>query len=356
MKPLALLILLIPTLLGAQEQTPAPVSSQVIRTAQQWMESSDPERRQAAYRSVHLLGKEALPGFEVALREASKHHKKRLKDILEGRVGKGNPYRELGTLAEELESERDRVHALIKTDYKKDPDKVAMLRNEMETIERNYDRAVRLTKTDPSAVDAAVDTIAGVLVELEVQLARFEDLGNDNSAVPIEERKRSALTDTYEGDLYLANKERFAAMKGEVSGLEAATEHNQACSWANGSQRDFTAHLNLQRAIMGLAPFRLEEKLSDAATGHSKDMKSAGFFSHTSPIDGKHSPNDRAKKAGFRGNWTGENIYMGSSSHTSAYKGWFASDGHRFIMFARGPNVIGIGPVGAHWTLMTGRI
>ena len=50
-----------------------------------------------------------------------------------------------------------------------------------------------------------------------------------------------------------------------------------------------------------------------------------------------------------------ENIFKGSSVYTSAYNGWFASDGHRFIMFARGPNLIGLGPVGNHWTLMTGR-
>jgi uncharacterized protein YkwD len=358
MRTIILLGLLAPVLLTAQETTPAQApSALVLRKAQEWMESTDPDRRQAAYRSVHLLGKEALPGFEAALRQATKQHKTRLKDILEGRAGAGNPYRELGTLVEELESERDRVYALIKTDYKKDPDKVAMLRNEMEAIERIYDRAARLARSDPSGLDAAVDSVASILVEFGIQLARFEDLGQDaDSAVPIADRKRAALAESYEGDLYLANRQRFAAMAAEVAALETATSHNAQCSWANGSQKDFAAHLNRQRAIMGLGPFRLDEKLSDAATGHSKDMKSAGFFSHTSPIDGKHSPNDRARKAGFQGRWTGENIFMGSSSHLSAYKGWFASDGHRFIMFARGPNVLGIGPVGAHWTLMTGRM
>jgi uncharacterized protein YkwD len=46
---------------------------------------------------------------------------------------------------------------------------------------------------------------------------------------------------------------------------------------------------------------------------------------------------------------------MGSSSHTSAYNAWFGSDGHRFIMFSDRPNLIGIGPHGKHWTMMTGR-
>ncbi len=51
----------------------------------------------------------------------------------------------------------------------------------------------------------------------------------------------------------------------------------------------------------------------------------------------------------------GENIFMGSASHNSAYNAWFGSDGHRFIMFSDGPNLIGIGPHGKHWTMMTGK-
>jgi uncharacterized protein YkwD len=45
---------------------------------------------------------------------------------------------------------------------------------------------------------------------------------------------------------------------------------------------------------------------------------------------------------------------MGSASPVAAYDAWFGSDGHRFIMFANGPNLIGIGPYGRHWTMMTG--
>ena len=355
MKPLVLLILLIPTLLGGEEQAPAPVSSQVIRTAQQWMESSDPERRQAAYRSVQLLGKEALPAFESALRRALKHHETRLKDVLEGRAGSGNPYRELGTLAGELATERERIHALIKTDYKKDSTKIRMLTDEMEGLEKSFQRAARIVEADPSALDKAVDALAGVLVELTDQLALFEDLESGESDNPLDERKRIALKESFEGDAYLTDRERFAELKKEIAGHAAADEDNAACDWANGSQQNFAKLLNQQRAVLGLAPLRLEEKLSDAATGHSSDMKSGGFFSHTSPVPGKKSPNDRANKAGFQGRWTGENIYMGSSSHSAAYKAWFGSDGHRFIMFAQGPNLLGPGPVGGHWTLMTGR-
>jgi uncharacterized protein YkwD len=72
-------------------------------------------------------------------------------------------------------------------------------------------------------------------------------------------------------------------------------------------------------------------------------------------VPGKKSPWDRAKLAGFAGNASGENIFMGSTNFQSAYDGWFGSDGHRFIMFADSPNVLGLGISGIHWTLMTGR-
>ncbi|MGB0993988.1 MAG: CAP domain-containing protein, partial [Akkermansiaceae bacterium] len=135
-----------------------------------------------------------------------------------------------------------------------------------------------------------------------------------------------------------------------------AEKHNADCKWANGSQKSFSDHLNKQRALLGLQPLLLEERLSAASFGHSQDMRSAGFFSHTSPIPGKRSPADRARKAKFKGSWTGENIFMGSPSPMAAYGGWFGSDGHRFIMFTRGgSNVIGVGVAGGHWTMMTGR-
>jgi uncharacterized protein YkwD len=120
--------------------------------------------------------------------------------------------------------------------------------------------------------------------------------------------------------------------------------------------REFATILNRERSWLGLDPLRLEEKLSAAARGHSQDMASHGFFAHQSPIPGKASPGDRARLAGFTGGWSGENIFAGSASPAAAFGGWFGSDGHRFIMFAAGPNVIGVGVHGSHWTLMTGRL
>ena len=353
---LLLLLLLIPLPLWAdgKPQENAP-SIQVIRTALEWMQSTDPARRRAAYRSAHLLGKEAVPAFSAALRKARKFHADRLARLLNDRTTKGNPYLKLEPIAEELIPERERVYALIKTDYQKDPAKIRMLRNEFEGLEQLYEQAARITRTDPSAFDAEVDAMAAVLVELDLEIARFENDSLRDSGASADELREQALSDSFDGDRYLQGKTRFDTLKAEREALAAADAANARCSWASSSQKNFAAHLNHERGVMGLGPLRLDELLSKAATGHSNDMRTIGFFDHSSPVKGKHSPSDRARKAGFQGRWTGENIYMGSSVHTAAYSGWFGSDGHRFIMFATGPNLIGIGPVGKHWTLMTGR-
>ncbi len=145
-------------------------------------------------------------------------------------------------------------------------------------------------------------------------------------------------------------------MRAEVASLTSANAHNEASSWASAPQKNFARLISYERAVLGLRPLKLEEKLSDSASGHSADMARMGFFSHTSPVPGKRSFSDRARKAGFRGGPSGECIAAGQSSFSSAYGSWFYSDGHRHIMLAKGPNVLGFGVASRHWTLVTGRL
>lgn len=361
MKLLLLSLTLISALASAEttEEPAPPPSKRVLQTALSWMQSEDPARRLAAYRSVHLLGEEALPGFKIALKAALKFHEKRLGNLLNGSAGDGNPYRKLGEALDELATERPRVYALIKTDYKKDSGKIAMLRNEVNAVTRIYDRAKQLTKADTSKIETEVDGVALALVEIQAELKRFE-AHNDNEGTtederPIKEQKRDALKETFDGDLFLRDKASASKFRTELEARTKVESDNKGFDWANNSQKSFANVQNDERAVMGLNAFLLEERLSAAATGHSRDMKSVGFFAHTSPVKGKASPGDRARLAKFQGGWTGENIFVGSASHISAYNAWFASDGHRFIMFTKGPNRLGLGLVGSHWTLMTGR-
>jgi uncharacterized protein YkwD len=72
------------------------------------------------------------------------------------------------------------------------------------------------------------------------------------------------------------------------------------------------------------------------------------------PIAGRGSPAERARAAGYKGSFAGENIYQGGGGPESAYRAWWTSDGHRIIMFASRPDRLGIAFASGFWTLNTG--
>jgi len=352
MRPIlaAFIVLLAPfeTVATAQE---AP-SDEFKRRAALWLESAESSKRQAAYLSYMQLGAEAMPMFQAALHKAARAHNQRI-DHLAG--DSANPYAAHHDLARQLDDERERITPLIHTDWKKDPDKIRMLREEMDDLGRLHERTMKIAGANTTSFDAQVDGSVSALFEIARQLERFE-ADRDSAGKDDDELRAFVLEDNIEGQLLIKQRERFRGSRREIDAHAAATKANtEAGRWASAPMRDFAALLNLQRSWLGLEPYLLEEKLCAAALGHSNDMASLGFFSHTSPIPEKASPGQRATLAGFQGGWSGENIFMGSASHTAAFDGWFGSDGHRFIMFASGPNRIGVGPSGKHWTMMTGK-
>jgi uncharacterized protein YkwD len=331
-----------------------PPSAEFLRRAMQWMQSSEPSKQAAACRSFLQLGKEAMPYYEKALDAALRHHSKLIDDLARGRGNASNPYAAHADVARELDQERERVFGLIRTDWKKDGDKIRMLREEMEGLARLHKRTRQLAEADTSKFDQLLDGSAAALARFTRERLRFqpdEDLGGLDE----EELRGRLLGEHIEGQQVVAHRERLAATRAEAERLREATQANQeAGRWASAAIKDFAALLNGERDVVGLVPLRLEEKLSAAADGHSADMARLGFFAHESPVEGKRSPWDRARLAGFEGNAAGENIFAGSASPAAAYHGWFGSDGHRFIMFGQGPNVLGVGVSGTHWTMMTG--
>lgn len=347
----AAILLIAPLLLPASAQEGAP-SDEFKRRAAQWLESTESGKRQAAFRSYLQLGPDAMPHYQVALNKAVRVHNARI-DRLAG-DSSANPYAAHYDLVRQLGEERERISPLIHTDWKKDGAKIRMLREEMDGLGRLHERTMRLAAADASSFDSQLDGSVSALVEIARELERFEP-DRESTGKDDPELRAFILEDNLEGQYIIKQREQFLISKQEIDAHAQAEKDNAAAgTWASASMRDFTTLLNLQRSWIGLAPFRLEEKLSAAAIGHSSDMARLGFFSHTSQIKEKASPGQRAKLAGFRGGWRGENIFMGSASHTAAFNAWFGSDGHRFIMFASGPNRIGVGPSGKHWTMMTG--
>lgn len=110
--------------------------------------------------------------------------------------------------------------------------------------------------------------------------------------------------------------------------------------------------VNTIRITCGLGPLLFDPKLCAAATMHSRDMESHGFFAHESPLSGKETPWDRAKLAGTTA--SGENIFMGSAVGSDAIEAWFLSPGHHKNMFGEGHVRQGLGRSGEHWTQLFG--
>ena len=81
-------------------------------------------------------------------------------------------------------------------------------------------------------------------------------------------------------------------------------------------------------------PVQWNEALAKAASGHSKDMATNNYFSHTS-LDGR-SPGTRITAAGYNWSAYGENIAAGQSTMDAAMTAWLNSPGHcKNIMNAR---------------------
>lgn len=345
------ILLAIATPIGAAELSTA-VKDKVFAA----MKSSDPAKRKAAYRTFQHLGPKAFTDYRNLLQKAQSHHQSAMRRIMGARA---NPYIEHARGLDELDAERSRVMTLIHTDWKKDPGKIRMLQKEVEGIERKYKHLGKLANAKTDSIDRNMGIAMAALLEIQWEIASMERLTDGENVSDLPDQKDledTVAEECYEVEEWLEQRSKREITRKSEAAEENARKHNADCKWANPAQRNFSDHLNRYRIIMGLQPMVLEERLSAAAWGHSNDMRTGGFFSHTSPVKGKRTPADRARMAKFAGNWTGENIFMGSPSYTSAYGGWFGSDGHRFIMFTKGgSNVVGIGVDGGHWTMMTGQ-
>jgi uncharacterized protein YkwD len=87
---------------------------------------------------------------------------------------------------------------------------------------------------------------------------------------------------------------------------------------------------NAQRAKYGLPALVRNPLLELAAQRHSDDMAARDFFSHTTPEGA--DPQARIATAGYRREWTGENLYFGTGFEATpvrAMRGWMRSPGHR---------------------------
>lgn len=90
------------------------------------------------------------------------------------------------------------------------------------------------------------------------------------------------------------------------------------------------ALVNQERLKQGLAPLRLEQRLTQAATGHSWDMALNNFVGHVGS-DGSEPP-DRLERVGYPvGPW-GETVAAGQPDPRAVLEAWKTSPPHWAIL------------------------
>ncbi|MFE8699201.1 CAP domain-containing protein [Cytobacillus sp. FJAT-54145] len=127
--------------------------------------------------------------------------------------------------------------------------------------------------------------------------------------------------------------------------------NNQATYSLSQFEQEVVTLTNNERAKYGLQPLKVDLKLSEVARVKSSDMKSNGYFSHTSPTYG--SPFDMMKQFAVQYRSAGENIAMGQRSPQEVVTAWMNSEGHRKNILSSNFTHIGVGHVeGNYWTQM----
>lgn len=100
--------------------------------------------------------------------------------------------------------------------------------------------------------------------------------------------------------------------------------------------------INKERANVGLAPLKVDLRLVGVAQVKANDMKTNGYFSHTSPTYG--SPYDMMKMAGIQYYSAGENIAR-NISVDAAMSAFMSSSGHKANILNANYTHVGVGIV-----------
>ncbi|MFH1732587.1 MAG: CAP domain-containing protein [Planctomycetota bacterium] len=177
-------------------------------------------------------------------------------------------------------------------------------------------------------------------------------------------RSQQADYAPYQKTLLLLNKAPLSVPNFPVSGGEFQLDaYNEKVMEINKrirfhlsrEERKAIRLTNTYRMIMGMRALLIDASLVEAARQHSQEMKSLGYFSHTSPTAKFRTPWARAELFGYQGGaCMGENIALGARSGAAAYACWLRSPPHHRSMLNPNYFDIGMGHVAGHWTEMFG--
>ena len=331
------------------------LSEQQIERVVSMLASPDGGQRQIAYKACRARGDGFRYSYFQMLNRAEFLHGVELKRQVKGLIGPSTPVGETLAKWKAWKTAADRARPFILTDHHKDQAKFQEMDRLYLAADEAWQAYLKQDKKFSKAGDTVgkLDSAAAALREIHVEKAYCQPDQFDAKDLPDLQALEEDLNLGAEISEFLRARTEMAALRERVAQVAKA---NEAQAWANGPQKAFVALLNQRRIIVGCRPLLIEQKLSEAATDHSKEMIALGYFAHESPVEANKTPWKRAANAKFAGNASGECIFAGSPDPGSAEKAWWYSDGHRLINYSTGPNVIGMGPVGGHWTLMTGNL
>jgi uncharacterized YkwD family protein len=115
-----------------------------------------------------------------------------------------------------------------------------------------------------------------------------------------------------------------------------------AATTVSAQEQQMIDEINKERAAAGLPALKIDLRLVGVAQTKANDMKTNGYFSHTSPTYG--SPFDMMRSAGIQYRYAGENIAR-NVSVDAAMAAFMSSDGHRKNILNPAYTHVGVGIV-----------
>ena len=329
----------------------APLTPAQATQAARLLASDNPADLASAAKGFRSQGESVRAAYQPLLEKAETVHKERLK----AKIGVALPVlQKFGESQKEWAAARDACLVLLYQKTGHEARKLADLARSYATAEKAMKDLARHLKNPPAGL-TTWQSSAAALNTINAELAWCRDTPERDQdyfrKVPVADHAKAVPSGAAFLTLAGPYQERLEAQSAmERAGLF----NNKEIRWPAPALKAFMELINARRYVLGLIPLRLDERLSNAARDHSKEMQQLKYFEHESPVEANKTPWDRAKNAAFEGQCMGENIYMGSAAPEAAFKGWWESDGHRFIMFQKDANTLGLGVVGVHWTLNTG--
>ncbi len=127
--------------------------------------------------------------------------------------------------------------------------------------------------------------------------------------------------------------------------VSSSSGESAGCSGGNSAfEAQVIALINSERANAGLGALSSNGSLASAARGHSQDMATSNYFSHTGS-DGSDLAG-RLSSVGYAYTAAAENIYAGAAQYNTPYSAvssWMGSEGHRQNILFPSLTEIGVG-------------